>query len=206
MDMGKGISQSTYQLIVDHIHTAASSVFSFVCKKAVDEEKKLNKDNKRPETRLKVSGDGSWKKRGFSSLFGVTALIAYYTGKITDLIVKSSFCKACIFWKKKGTDEYTEWLEKHDNECSANHSGSAGKMEVDADKEMFSRSVEKFGVKYDNYIGDGDSKTYKALIDLNPYGDDCLVIKSECVGHVEKRMGSRLRNVKKEKNLVEREN
>lgn len=56
--MEKGIIRSTYQLLVKHIHTAVSSVFSFVCKKAVDEGKKINKENKRPEARLKVSGDG----------------------------------------------------------------------------------------------------------------------------------------------------
>lgn len=105
-------------------------------------------------------------------------------------------------WKKKeGTAEYTEWYEKHETECSANHSGSSGKMEVDAIKIMFSRSEEKFGARYVNYIGDGDSKTYKAIQDLNPYGDECPVLKNECVGHVEKRMGTRLRNVEKEKKL-----
>lgn len=40
---------------------------------------------------LKVSGDGSWKKRGYSSLFGVTTLIGNSTGKVIDLVVKSSF-------------------------------------------------------------------------------------------------------------------
>jgi len=40
-------------------------------------------------------------------------------------------------------------------------------MEVDAIKEMFLRSEEKFGVKYGNYIGDGDSKTYKAILDVS---------------------------------------
>jgi len=74
-------------------------------------------------------------------------------------------------------------------------------MEVDAIKEMFTRSVQKFGVKYLNYIGDGDSKTYKSILDINPYGDNYPVIKSECVGHIEKRMGTRLRNIKKEKKL-----
>lgn len=78
-----------------------------------------------------------------------------------------------------------------------NHEGSADKIEVDAIIEMFLRSDEKFGVKYDNYIGDGDLKTFEAILDKNPYGDDFLVSKSECIGHVEKRMGTRLRNVKK---------
>lgn len=34
-------------------------------------------------------------------------------------------------------------------------------------------------------------------MDLKSYEDDFEVIKSECVSHVEKRMGSRLRNIKK---------
>lgn len=69
-------------------------------------------------------------------------------------------------------------------------------MEVDAVLEMFLRSEEKFGVRYTNYVGDGDTKTFKSILDAEPY-EDIAVIKSECVGHVEKRMGSRLRNIKK---------
>jgi len=63
-------------------------------------------------------------------------------------------------------------------------------------KEMFAHSKELLGVQYEFYIDDGDTKTFKALQDLNPY-DDITVKKKECVGHVQKRMGSRLRAVKK---------
>ena len=70
-------------------------------------------------------------------------------------------------------------------------------MEIDAIKEMFLRSDDKFGIKYGNYMADGDYKIYKAILDINPYGDEMTVIKSECVGHVEQRMGIRLRKVKK---------
>ena len=49
---------------------------------------------------------------------------------------------------------------------------------------------------YTNYVGDGDTKTFKAILDAKPY-ENVGVIKSECVGHVEKRMANRLRNVKK---------
>lgn len=171
--------------------------FEFCSKKAVDEEKKENNKHEKSILNLKVSGDGSWKKRGFKSLYGVTTLINYYSGKVIDLIVKSNYCQECTFWKnKKNTQEYREWYEEHEEECTKNHEGSAGKMEVDAIIEMFLRSNEKFGVKYGNYIGDGDSKTFKAILDINPY-DDFQVIKSECIGHVEKRMGTRLRNIKK---------
>lgn len=37
--------------------------------------------------------------------------------------------------------------------------------------EMFKRSMEKFGVQYRNYIGDGDSKTYSGILKAAPYGE-----------------------------------
>lgn len=68
-------------------------------------------------------------------------------------------------------------------------------MKVDEVKEMFGRSDEFLGVKYAIYIGNGDTKTFKALLDMDPY-DDLKIQKKECVGHVEKRLGTRMRNVK----------
>ena len=115
-----------------------------------------------------------------------------------DVIVKSSYCQACHRrTSKQGTPEYEKWSENHGEDCTANHTGSAGKMEVDGVREIFLRSVSFLGVKYKYYLGDGDTKTFKALLDLDPY-DDCPVSKKECVGHVQKRMGSRLRKLKKD--------
>lgn len=202
MDIGQGLSKQTYDNIVQHIHSAVSIAFDAISKKAIQEEKQKNIQNNRPMTNLKVSGDGSWKKRGFTSLYGVTTLIAYYTGKVIDICTKSSFCQSCKYWENKaGTEKYVEWAEDHEETCSANHTGSAGKMEVDSIVEMFRRFDEKFGMKYGTYIGDGHSKTYKGILDSKPYGEDFEVIKSECIGHVEKRMGSRLRGIKKRERL-----
>ena len=61
------------------------------------------------------------------------------------------------------TGEYQGWYESHKESCSANNSGSSGKMEIDAVIDMFKRSVEKFETVYKNYIGDGDSKTFTGL-------------------------------------------
>lgn len=69
-------------------------------------------------------------------------------------------------------------------------------MEVDAVIEMFQRSESLHNLKYVNYVGDGDSKTFKGIIDAQPY-NDFTVFKKECIDHVQKRMGSRLRNLKK---------
>ena len=59
--------------------------------------------------------------------------------------------------------EFDEWFETHSEECNANHQGSAGKIEVDSVVDMFSQCEEKFQVRYRNYVGDGVSKTYKAV-------------------------------------------
>lgn len=101
MDIGQGLSRNTYDLIVEHIHIAARTVFDILCQKAIKKEKEENVKNGRSPMNLKISGDGSWKKRGFTSLHGVTTLIGYYSGKVIDLIVKGSYYQACTFWSKK---------------------------------------------------------------------------------------------------------
>ncbi|EFN61741.1 hypothetical protein EAG_00134, partial [Camponotus floridanus] len=40
------------------------------------------------------------------------------------------------------------------------------------------------------------SKTFKGILDSNPY-ENLDVKKKECIDHVQKRMGTRLRNLKK---------
>jgi len=68
-------------------------------------------------------------------------------------------------------------------------------MEVEAITEMFKNSRKTYNVKYTNYIGDGDSKTYTGIINAAPY--NIPINKKECIGHVQKRMGSCLREYKR---------
>lgn len=103
-------------------------------------------------------------------MYRIITLIGWLTGKIINISVKSKYCKSCEFWKKKeNTSEYEEWINSHKDECSINHEGSAGKMEVNAVVEMFSCSESLHGLKYCNYVGDGDSKTFKRILDAQPY-------------------------------------
>lgn len=71
-------------------------------------------------------------------------------------------------------------------------------MEVDAAVNIFSRSEEKYGLRYTKYIGDGDSKGYCAVVEAKVYGDDVTIEKHECIGHIQKRMSGRLRKLRKE--------
>ena len=75
-------------------------------------------------------------------------------------------------------------------------------MEVVSSANIFKRSIEKHNLRYVKYLGDGDSKSFPAI--QNTY-DDIEVEKLECVGHVQKRVGSRLRNLKKRKQRFRRE-
>lgn len=196
MELPRPIFQSFYDKLIDAISIATKTVRDITMHKAATEEKERSEEKEQMDG-ITVSGDGSWRKRGFSSLFGVTSLIGWFTGKIVDVDVKSKYCKGCEHWeKKKETSEYEEWLKTHIDSCQANHEGSSGKMEVDSVIEMFARSESVHGLKYANYIGDGDSKTFKGIMDSKPYAD-LDVRKKECIDHVQKRMGTRLRNLKK---------
>lgn len=57
-------------------------------------------------------------------------------------------------------------------------------MEVDAIVEMFKRLQNNYGVKYINYIGDGDSKTYNGIISSVLYSNNTSIIKKECIEHI----------------------
>ena len=142
----------------------------------------------------KVSGDGAWQKRGRSSLKGVVTLIG--SEKCFDYEVLSKKCRSCEAWEyKKATDivACNDWTAQH--MCSINHTGSAGAMEVVGMQKMFGRSVNLHVIRYAFYIRDGDTKSFDQICKSDPYPDH-TIRTGECVGHVQKRVGSRLRNVK----------
>ena len=92
---------------------------------------------------ITVSCDGTWPKRGHSSLNGVVTVIAADTGKCLDYRVLSKHCDACNSWehkKKTEPEKYDNFMATH--ECSINHVGSAGSMEASGLKECFMTSVE----------------------------------------------------------------
>ncbi|GFT22617.1 uncharacterized protein TNCV_2983851 [Trichonephila clavipes] len=60
----------------------------------------------------------------------------------------------------------------------------------------FQRSETSRKVCYTQYLGDGDSKGFLTMKEAKVYGDT-EVEKLECVGHVQKHMSTRLRNILK---------
>ena len=66
-------------------------------------------------------------------------------------------------------------------------------MEVAGMQKMFGRSVNLHGLRYMFYIGDGNTKSFDQICKSDPYPDHTIT-KGECVGPVQKRVGSRLLN------------
>ncbi|GFU54021.1 uncharacterized protein TNCV_246511 [Trichonephila clavipes] len=130
-----------------------------------------------------VAIDGTWQKRSHTSLNGVVTAVSVNTGKVVDAEILSRKC-SCHF---NGN--------LHSDECSANYFGNSGGMEVEGALRIFNRSEVLHNLRYTPYLGDGDSKAYKAVLESKPY-KDVNIEKLECVGHVEKRMGTRLRALK----------
>ena len=76
-------------------------------------------------------------------------------------------CKACQSWEsRKDTEEYEKFKTNHD--CDINHEGLSGAMEAAGLVECFMSSVQDRKLRYINYIGDGDSKSYSDIVAKDP--------------------------------------
>ena len=141
-----------------------------------------------------VSCDGTWQRRGFSSLNGCYTAMSLDSGKVIDTEVMSRYCKGCKNYekiKKTNPAKFEKWQTNH--VCKLNHSGSAAGMEITGATRIFKRSVEKRKLCYSKFLGDGDSKAFTSIENIYPGRN---VEKLECVGHVQKRVGNRCRKLK----------
>ncbi|GFU50677.1 uncharacterized protein TNCV_240651 [Trichonephila clavipes] len=133
-------------------------------------------------TKCGISIDGTWQRRGYSSLNGCVSAISVDTGKILDIEVMTQYCHI-----------YAKGNSQSSKHVCFNYKGSAGNMEVVGAYRIFERSNVR-NVQYKEYYGDGDSKGYESV--KNFYGINTLT-KLECIGHVQKRVEGRLRQLKK---------
>ena len=149
-----------------------------------------------------VTVDGTWQKRGHSSKIRVVIVISVRTSEVLDYIVISLVCYTCQNYKNKHkTEEYLQWSEKHSSVCYANHKGSSDSMESQGACEIFLRSVEKHNLKYTQFVGDGDTGTFAKVRDgcEEVFKGNYVVVKEECVGQVQKRMETGLRELKRKR-------
>lgn len=134
-----------------------------------------------------MSCDGTWQRHGC-----ITA-ISINTGKVLDCETLSQFCRICNKLSKMSKDLMYE-KEKVEDICSKNHVGLSASMESVGVKRIFEQSQTLRGLQYSDYYGDGDSKGHLSV--QNIYGENS-VKKLECIGHIQKRVGTRLHKLKK---------
>ena len=201
MDMPPPMSNTSYQAHQDALLVAAGDVAQHSLTSAaatVREQAETEGSSARGD--VAVTFDGTWMKRGHTSLYGVTTVISLSTGQVLDYEVCSKFCHACsrkraaVAAGKMSAAEFADWQTTHD--CSVTTEGSSGSMEVQGALAMWRRSPER-QLRYLIFVGDGDCKAHKAVVESQPYGPTVEVQKEECVGHVQKRVGTRLRDLKK---------
>lgn len=131
---------------------------------------------------------------------GCVTAISMETGKVLDVEPLSKVCHNCKKFESKDDLQSELWRAEHTSKCKANYSGSAPAMEPEGTKRIFKRSESCHKLQYHELFGDGDSKSFNAI--ENIYKEDFGVVvprKKECVGHVQKRLGTALRKLKKEK-------
>ncbi|GFU65102.1 uncharacterized protein TNCV_3617011 [Trichonephila clavipes] len=187
MDLPPPVSQKSYERILRKINLASHEVADDSMKNAAKEKYQLLEVTKSVSV-VTVRG-----KHANTPHVLVCSVIGDVTGKVIDVAVLSSYCKGCEKWRgPKSGHSYEERKLKHQPHCVTNHIGSSNKMKVDGMKEIFQRSVPQRNAKYIKYIGNGDTKTFQELQRTAPYS----IEKVECVGHIQKRMGSRLRKLK----------
>ena len=147
-----------------------------------------------------VTFDGTWMRRGHTSLYGVFTVMSWDIGKVLDLHVASKYCQQCAVWKSRKREgkvtnaEFEQFIADHS--CTRTTAASSGGMEAEAAPILWRRSEER-RLRYTTFIGDGDSKSFIAVQNASPYGPHVKIEKEECVGHVQKRVGTNLRKLKK---------
>ena len=198
MNMPKPMTRCTYDNCIDEIHWA------YIQEKEISLQKvaaSVNSTNMLQNNTTKldpldctVSMDGSWQTRGYSSINGVVTCM--HESKCLDYEVLSKHCRMCARWRAKDqtSNEYLLWKANH--KCPANHKGTSSSMESAGAINIFHRSVAKYNLRYTKYLGDGDSSSFSKIVESKPYGQDFIIKKLECIGHIQKRIGSRLRQLK----------
>lgn len=164
MNIPKPLAKKNYAKLVNTIALACKKPAQDAMLEAASELKR-NHGNKEVVVDTSISCDGSWQRRGFSSLNGFVSAISMDSGKIVDIEPMSRYCRQCSTNEKlKQTDliTYNTWKATHTN-CFMNYKGSAPNMEAVGAERIFDRSIEQNKLQYTELYGDGDSKTFPVI-------------------------------------------
>ena len=98
-------------------------------------------------------------------------IVGKATGKLLHIGMRNKFCTAC-----------SRNIPKEAHDCFKNWNASSSEMEVSIIVEGFIEAERVHGVRYTQFVGDGDSSVYPTLIQQVP-GWGHAIRKLECANH-----------------------
>ena len=117
------------------------------------------------------------------------------TIKVVDYQVLTKHCSGCKMREANKENQHGYDLWKANHICNISQTKSSGTMEAAGAIDIFNRSIDKNNLIYHEYLGDDDTSLFKEVVDANPYEKyDIIPSELECIGHVQKRLGTRLCN------------
>ena len=124
---------------------------------------------------ITVIVDGGWSKRShnhsYNAKSGVAIIIGKETSKLLHIGVRNKYCHAC-----------TRGIPLENHVCHKNWNSSSSEIETSIIVEGFLQAEKVHGVRYVQFIGDGDSSVYPSLMQNVP-GWGYTIKKLECANH-----------------------
>ena len=119
-----------------------------------------------------------------------------------DYEMKSKVSKVCFKCQvKKDLDptsqQYIEWMESDASKCSANFNKSSKAKESQGAVDIWGKSEDEHKVHYVDFVCNCDCSSYGDVVKSRPYGET-VVMKVECIGHVQNKMRGTLRRTMKD--------
>ena len=123
--------------------------------------------------------DAGWCKRAhkhsYNAKSGAGIIIGMETKKLLYMGVRNKYCSVCAQAESLGK-------EAPEHDCYKNWTGSSSSMESDIIVQGFQEAESKYGLRYINFVGDGDSSVYPSLIAGVPQWGHAIR-KIECANH-----------------------
>ena len=138
MNLTKPMTANNYDKIVNRLNVVAKEVANETMRDALENLlSKCKNPNDDTVIDTSVSCDGSWQKRGYSSLNGVVTVISIDNSKILDIKPMTRTCISCLLHLKLKTSDskrFDEWKMTH--ACKINHIETASSMEPEGAKRI----------------------------------------------------------------------
>ena len=169
MDLPPPVRPKSYSLHNNILHQFVQNVRMGSSKVASVQLHRLQGADPNETINVIFTCGGSWFHRGFVAPYGMVAVISWETGHVLDMTVLSKSCKEAESTMCSKSEEFLEWMAKHQDSCNSNYTGSSPGREAEGASILWARSVEKHKLRYTVVISDGDTKTISSEY---PYGTD----------------------------------